>query len=306
VSELLGSIELKPLLAIRAVAKTGTFWQAAELLQSSHSTISDQIAALERATGQHLVVRSRGRRTVHLTDAGNLLVDHAVAIEARLRALDADLRALARGEAGIVRVGIYQSLANRMLPEVMRKFSAAWPGVELQVVEVLDDPQLIAGIECGSLDVCFDVLPVPQGPFRTHSLARDPFVAVSAKTSALAGRRVTTDDLATIPLVAYLPSRTFDLVEAYLATAGVDPHIVYRSNDNATVQAMVAAGLGIAVMPLLSVRQHDPHLLILDLDEPIPPRVIVAVTHQYRAEKPAIRALVDIARSALIGIGQVS
>lgn len=298
-SDLIGSIELRALLAIRAVAKTGTFWQAAQLLQSSHSTISDQIAALERATGQHLVVRSRGRRTVQLTDAGNLLVEHATAIEARLRALDADLQALGRGEAGVVRVGIYQSLANRMLPELMRTFSANWPGVDLQVVEVLDDPQLIAGIERGSLDVCFDVLPVPQGPFRTYALRRDPFVVVSATTSDLAGRTVTADDLANIPLVSYLPSRTFDLVEAYLATAGVNPRIVYRSNDNATVQAMVAAGLGIAVMPALSVRQDDPRLLMLDLAEPIPPRVIVAVTHQDRAEKPAIRALVDIARSIL-------
>lgn len=127
-SKLIGSIELKPLLAIRAVAKAGTFWQAAELLQSSHSTISDQIAALERATGQHLVTRSRGRRTVQFTDAGNLLVEHATAIEARLRALDADLQAFARGEAGVVRVGIYQSLANRMLPELMRKFLSQLAG----------------------------------------------------------------------------------------------------------------------------------------------------------------------------------
>jgi len=136
-------------------------------------------------------------------------------------------------------------------------------------------------------------------PFRTYALARDPFVIVSATTSVLAGQTVTADDLANMPLVGYLPSRTFDLVEAYLAAAGVNPRIVYRSNDNATVQAMVAAGLGIAVMPLLCVRQDDPRLRILDLAEPIPPRVIVAVTHQDRAEKPAIRALVDVATSIL-------
>src|ERR1700730_18646361 len=131
-TEMFRSIELKQLLALRAVAETGTFWQAAELVHAAHSTVSDHIAALEALTGQRLVVRSRGRRMVQLTEAGRLLVAHATAIEARLRAAGADLQALARGEAGVVRVGMYQSLANRLLPVLMREFRVTWPGVELQ------------------------------------------------------------------------------------------------------------------------------------------------------------------------------
>jgi len=293
------SIELRHLLALRAIAETGTFWQAAELLQASHSTVSDYVVALETLTGQRLVERSRGKRRVHLTAAGNLLVTHASAIEARLQAADADLRALVNGEIRAVRVGVYQSLAHRMLPRVMREFCAAWPRIELRVQEVLDDPQLVTGIERGELDVCFDVEPIPPGPFSTRALLRDPFILVCDANSALIGGKPTVTDLADVPMIAYLPSRTFEVVENYFAVAGVRPRIIYRSNDNATVQAMVAAGLGVAVMPRLAVRLDDPHLALVELTNPPPPRVIVAVSHRDRAGQPAVRALVDLATVVL-------
>jgi molybdate transport repressor ModE-like protein len=305
-SELARVIELKQLLALRAVAQTGTFWQAAEQVHTSHSTLSDHIASLEALTGQRLVERSRGRRSVRLTEAGTLLVGHAIAIEARLEAAEADLRALAHGEAGSVRVGIYQSLAHRMLPRLMREFSAGWPRVELHVQEVLDDPHLITGIERGELDVCFDIQPIPPGPFATRELLHDPYVLVCAADSPLGGRQLSAADLAHLPLVAYLPSRTFDVVERYLEAAGVRPRIIYRSNDNASVQAMVAAGLGVAIMPRLAVDPGGPRLRLLKLTDPVPPRVIVAVSHRDRTEKPSTRAVVEIAAAVLTDVPTLS
>src|ERR1700757_2166551 len=91
------SVELKHLRALRAVAETGTFWAAAEQLSSSLSTVSDHITNLEALLGERLVERSRGGRTVTLTEAGRLLLSHAEAIEARLRAAEADFRAYAAG-----------------------------------------------------------------------------------------------------------------------------------------------------------------------------------------------------------------
>jgi molybdate transport repressor ModE-like protein len=279
------SIDLRHLMALRAIAEAGTFWQAAERLHTSHSTISDHIVALEKLTGHRLVERSRGRRSVRLTEAGHLLAAHATEIEARLRAAEADVRALEAGESGTLRVGIYQSLANRMLPEVMMRFSSSWPRIDLQVAEVLDDPQLLDGIDRGALDLCFDVQPIPAGPFETRDLLHDPYVVVVAASSDLVGRAPTAADLGRLPMVGYLPSRTFELVESYMAAAGAAPRLVYRSNDNATVQAMVAAGLGFAVMPRLAVGSGDPRLALVDLAQPMPPRVITAVWHRYRRHR---------------------
>lgn len=294
-SEIWRTIDLRHLLALRAIAEAGTFWRAAELLQTSHSTVSDHIAALERITGQRLVERSRGRRSVRLTNAGRLLAEHGSAIEARLRAAEADLGALAAGEFASVRVGVYQSLASRMLPRLMREFARNWPREDLQVLEVLDDPDLLERIEHGSLDVCFDVQPIPEGPFEARALMHDPYVVVTAAGSELARRSPTPSDLGRFPMVGYLPSRTFDLVERYLAAAGVAPRLIYRSNDNATVQAMVAAGLGFALMPRLAVSADDPHLTTVELADPMPPRVIVAVWHRHRRLPPSAAAIVDIA-----------
>src|SRR5438093_3793211 len=111
------SVDLKHLRALRAVAARGTFWAAAEELHESLSTVSDHVGALEALIGQRLVERSRGRRTGEVTEAGRLLLGHAAAIEARLKAAEADFRAFAAGVAGSLRIGIYQSGANKVRPE---------------------------------------------------------------------------------------------------------------------------------------------------------------------------------------------
>lgn len=297
ISDIWRAIDLKHLQALSAVAEAGTFWRAAEFLHASHSTVSDHIAALEKITGRPLVERSRGRRSVRLTEAGRLLAGHTAAIEDILRAAQADVRALAGGESGTLRVGTYQSVANRLLPELMARFTERWPRVELQVSEALDDPGLREQVRLGALDVCFDVQPIPEGPFEVRDLLHDPYVVVTAAGSELAARPPTPAELARLPMVGYLPSRTFELVEAYLASASVAPRFVYRSNDNATVQAMVAAGLGFAIMPRLAVAVDDPRLAVVELAHPIPPRVITAVRHRHRHHPPAARAFVDLAAS---------
>src|SRR5437879_11135657 len=151
------SVELKHLRALRAVAETGTFWAAAEQLNSSISTVSDHITTLETLLGQRLVERSRGRRTVEVTEAGRVLLSHAQAIEARLRAAEADFRAYASGQSGSLRVGIYQSVANKVLPEVMRRFKLRWPDVDVPLRAAAHGKDLIDALERGDLELTFAI-----------------------------------------------------------------------------------------------------------------------------------------------------
>src|SRR6266571_1582158 len=145
------SVEIKHLRALGAIADTGTFWAASEELNSSLSTVSDHITALEALVGERLIERSRGRRTVELTEAGRVLLGHAEAIESRLRAAEADFRAYAAGVSGSLRIGIYQSVANKVLPEVMRRFKERWPDVDVQVTEAAHDNELVDAVERGGL-----------------------------------------------------------------------------------------------------------------------------------------------------------
>src|SRR5919202_5290404 len=103
-------IELRHLLALEAVARTGSFGKAATDLGYTQSAVSQQIATLERIVGQRLIERPGGPRPVSLTEAGRLLLRHADGIAARLQAAQADLAAIGAGDAGPLRVGTYQSV----------------------------------------------------------------------------------------------------------------------------------------------------------------------------------------------------
>src|SRR6188768_2486306 len=117
-------VELRHLAALQAVAREGSFGGAAVALGYSQSAVSQQIAALERIVGERLVERPGGPRPVSLTDAGRLLLGHADAIVARLKAAQADVEALLEGGAGHLRVGTFQSVGARILPELLRRFRA--------------------------------------------------------------------------------------------------------------------------------------------------------------------------------------
>src|SRR5438270_1264654 len=298
-----GGVEIKHLRALRAIAEAGTFWAAAEALSSSLSTVSDHIADLEALTGQRLVERSRGRRTVELTEAGRLLLGHADAIESRLRAAEADFRAYAAGLSGSLRVGIYQSVANKILPEVMRRFKAGWPDVDVQLTEGAYDMTLVEAVERGELDLTFAIEPIQDGPFEVRKLMNDAYVVVIAADSPLAQRALAASDLNGLPMVGYQHGKHQDLAEDFLLGRGVRPRIVFRSNDNGTVQAMVASGLGFALAPLLAVDETDSKVRLLQLAETVPPRVLVVLWHRDRYRPPAVAAFVETA-IAVAGEGE--
>src|SRR4051795_10049645 len=103
-------IELRHLVALQAIAEHGSFGRAAKALGYTQSAISQQVAALERAVGGRVIEGPGGPKPVTLTEAGELLLRHAEAIVARLKAAQADLAAFAAGAAGPLRVGTYQSV----------------------------------------------------------------------------------------------------------------------------------------------------------------------------------------------------
>lgn len=293
-ADIWASVELKHLYALEAVAETGTFWAAAERLHTSQSSVSDHIAALEALAGQRLVERSRGRRSVALTESGQLLLGHARAIIARLRAAEADLQAYAAGERGALRVGVYQSVANKVVPAVMTAFKARWPGIDVQLIESDDDVQLLRDVESGELDLTFAVAPLAhQGPFRIRELMSDPYVLVRRPGSR--PTRPSIRELDGQDMVGYEAGQTCFLAESYLHSLGITPRMVFRSNDNGTVQAMVAAGVGVALVPLLAVDETDPRTETLQPREPIPPRRLAVAWHAERRQAPSAAAFIDLA-----------
>ena len=290
-------VELRHFAALQAVASAGSFGRAAERLGYTQSAISQQIATLERIVGEKLVERPGGPRPVSLTEAGQLLLRHADSIVARLQAAQADLQALRAGEAGTLRVGTFQSAGARVLPEIMRRFTAQWPLIEVMLDEH-DDEVIADALERGELDVGFLLLPIGDAPLDTVELLRDPYVLVVAAGSPLADGPPSLQEIARQPLVGFRSGLSTDPIEAAFRAARVEPRWAFRSNDNQTVQGLVAAGMGSAIVPLLTVDTGDPRIVAVDLGDAVEPRVVGIGRHRDRYASPAARAFIDTALAA--------
>ena len=288
-------IELRHLLALEAVAREGSFGKAATSLGYTQSAVSQQIAMLERIVGQRLVERPGGPRPVSLTEAGRLLLTHAEAIAARLAAAQADLGALGNGEAGALRVGVFQSVGQRILPELMRRFFEAWPKVDVTLTESADDTELLALVERGELDLTFADLPLIEGPFEAVELLRDPYVLVVPAESDLAENGVAPPlrEIAELDLIGHKHCRSLTNLEAVFRRP---LRYVFQSDHNQTVQALVAAGVGLALVPRLTMDPLDDSTVILEAPK-VPPRVIALAWHRDRYRTPAARSFVETAQA---------
>jgi DNA-binding transcriptional LysR family regulator len=292
-------LDLRHLVALKTIADEGSFGRAATRLGYTQSAVSQQIAALERIVGLRLIERPGGPRPISLTEAGRTLLRHAEAIEARLLAAKADMKALEAGDAGQLRVGTFQSVGARIIPTLLRRFSGAHPAVEVVLRESQDEGELLEMIERGELDLTFWTLPVGAEPYESVELLRDPYVLVVPAGSPLVElkRTPTLKEIALQPLVGFNHCSAMDQVESHLASTGRAPNIVFRSDNNATVQGLVGAGVGISVAPRLTVDEDDPSTETIDLQGRIPPRVIGLVWHRDRHRSRAADAFIESART---------
>jgi len=288
-------VELRHFAALEAVARTGSFGGAARELGYTQSAVSQQIAQLERIVGQRLFHRPGGPRRVEVTEAGVLLLGHADAIVAQIDAARADMAALAEGEAGTLRVGIYQSVGTRLLPALVRRFRAQWPRVGVRVREESSATDLLRLLEHGELDLTFADLPLREGPFEWAELLQDPYVLLVSAGSELAplDSAPPLREVAKLPLIG---RRSTDEPERFLAGRVPDVNVVFRTDDNGTLAALVAEGLGAAIEPRLVVDPRDRDVKMLPFGSRIPPRTLVLAWHRDRYRSQAAQAFVELAR----------
>jgi len=286
----------RQLAALVAVVGTGTFGAAADELGYTQSAVSQQIASLERVAGASLLVRPGGPRRVSLTPAGEALVVHARAVLARLQAARADLDAISAGDRGTLRVGTMQSVGTKVLPWLLKRFREARPGVTLSPHETFDHAELVDAVESGRFDLSFAPLPVRDGPFAVRRVLDDPFVLVAPADADVAGARsVSLRQAARLPLIGFLDEELDQELLRHLRRTGTDPSIVFRSNDNPTIQGFVAAGLGYALMPRLTVDEDDPEVSVVPVVTGLPPRSLGLVSHADRQLPPYVAQFADLA-----------
>jgi DNA-binding transcriptional LysR family regulator len=299
-------LEMRHLLALVAVVETGTFSGAGEQLGYTQSAVSQQVGTLERIVGTPLFERPGGRRPVRLTAAGEMLLTHARAVLARVSAAGADLRALASGEQGTLRVGTLPSVGTKVLPGLLRTFRAEWPGVEIVLRESRDCADLIHAVETGDIDVTFiDIGPYESGPLQVHRLLDDPMVLVApAGAREARWRAAGIDDIAHLPMIGTRNRGCRQIIDDAFRQAAVSPTYVFRSDDNPTIQGLIGSGLAYAVLPLLTVDENDPRVAVVPIRPAPPPRRLGIAWHPDRTPPMALLPFVEAAAEICRNLGE--
>jgi DNA-binding transcriptional LysR family regulator len=182
-----------------------------------------------------------------------------------------------------------------VLPELLSRYRSDWPDVEVTLVESVSQRELLEGVETGRLAMTFGVLPLEPGPFETVELMTDPYVLLVPSSSPLAdrGKPPTRQEINGLSLIGF--RHPCGNIEANLRGRGITAKFVFRTDESATVQGLVASGFASAIVPRLTVNLTDPRVHALGLGSLVPPRTIVLARHRDRYRSRAAEAFQELA-----------
>ena len=290
-------LDVKRMRVLKEVADRGSFSAAAEALSYTQSAVSQQIAALEKEAGTQLV--QRGSRGIRLTDAGETLVRHADAILTRLADAEAELEAIAGVRGGRLRLAAFPTVGATLMPLAIANFRKLHPGVELNVRQ-LEPVDSIPLLKAGELDVALGIEPdaaveLSESVDKLH-LLDDPMHAVLPVGHPLAKKaRLRLKDLADESWINTTDSCSCsNIVVDACFRAGFDPKTTFESDDYLAVQGLIAAGVGVALIPTLALTTVRDDVVIRDLGSEAPVRKIYAASLKGAQRSPAAKAMLDV------------
>ena len=284
-------MELFQLRYFVAAAHRLHFTQAAEAMCVSQPSLSQQIANLEREVGAALFIRQG--RTVILTDAGRALLRHAERMleeETLARRAVQEVIGLARGQ---LTIWTLPTPGQHLLPPLLADFRRAHPHIAIKLRETVPARAVAEAVEKGVADVGIVHLPYQVEGLRARVLLREHLALVVPQDHAFASRpSVALADAAGEDFI-WAPEGATSAHPLYAAclAAGFEPHIACISGSAQGMQALVAAGLGIALLPHLAI--HAPEgTCVVELQEPRPTRTLAAVWREETLSYAA-RAFLD-------------
>jgi len=298
-------IDVRRLQILQAVVETGSVAAAADLLSYSPSAVSQQMSTLERETG--VLLLERAGRGVRPTDAALLLCEHTSRVLASIRDAEDALAALRAGNVGRIRLGAFPTAGASLVPGALAAFRAMHPNIALDLV-VAEVDEAIASLRRGSLDIAVAIQtrspgdrPVDDGLVHRHLLA-DPFRAVLPRSHPLAAKRSV--DLALLASerwigVSSCPNYCQVVVEGACVQAGFRPEYAIEADEYPTAQGFVAAGLGVALVPMLALGSSThPGVAVRRLKGSQPTRQVWAVTRSAIADQAPVLAMLACLQGA--------
>lgn len=287
---------------LREVVSQGSFSAAADALSYSQSAVSQAIATLEGEVGAALIERDRGG--VRPTAAGAALVVHADGILARMEAAESEVAAIAGGHGGRLRIASFPTAGATLLPLAINSFRTAHPGVELTLAEGEPD-EIAPRLRAGEFDLAllFEFEGVGErlaAGIRRFELIEDPLHMALPTAHPLARRRqIELGDLREESWVqTSATSPCARQVVRSCHAAGFEPRVAFESDDYQTVQGLVAAGVGVALIPQLALSAVRPDIRVRALHPRSPVRGVFAATRRGAPVTPAVATILDTVREA--------
>jgi DNA-binding transcriptional LysR family regulator len=298
-------LNVSRLRVLREVAQRGSFSAAAEALSYTQSAVSQQIATLEAETGMTLL--ERGPRGVRLTGAGRTLVEHAEGILARLEAAEEELAALAGLRGGQLRMASFPTAGATLMPVAIAAFRASYPEVELTLAE--GEPEEIGPrLRAGEFDLAllFEFGEAEENLQRVE-LLEDPMYLALPRGHPLADKRALR--LEELHGQAWVQTSRSSPCARHVVrcchAAGFEPNVAFESDDYQTVQGLVGAGVGVALIPELALSVVREDIVVRALSPQPPVRsVIAALPGRVGASTrltPASTAMLRILEEAAAG-----
>jgi len=279
-------MELRHLRSFLAVAETLNFGRAAERLHLSQPALSLQIRSLEETIGVRLL--ERNRRKTSLTPAGVLFREDATDVLARVDRAMHHARLAASGQVGSLRIGFISTAAREIIPSIVREFREAHQEVELSLRNILTMDQ-VRLLEAGTLDIGFLRLPVEGHPeLDIVTVHEEPFVLVLPSSHRLAKKpELRLKDVASEKFVMYRRDDAqgfHDLTLKILRDANVIPQISQVAGEMHTLVSLVAAEMGIAILPASTVRRGIVGVKGCRIKDAIPLSTIGLASHKQNQD----------------------
>lgn len=281
-------MEMQQLRYVVAVARTGNFSRAAEACHVSQPSLSQQIIKLEEELGERLF--DRMKREALLTAAGQTFLRRALRILEEADAAQREVRESRDLMRGVLSVGVLPTIAPYLLPEMILRFSAKYPGVELLVHEDTT-ARLVPMLLSYEIDFAIASLPLDDDRLEVQHLFTEDLLLALPPGHSLSGKKtVSMNDLADQRLIVMKPGHCLgDQVQQFCAASGTRPVVSFRSAQLETIQALVRTGFGLSLIPTMAAqpfREGGPDYR--PFKAPRPTREIVAVWPRLRPPGKAV------------------
>ncbi|GGG74832.1 LysR family transcriptional regulator [Edaphobacter dinghuensis] len=274
-------MEFNQLRYVCAIAETGSFSRAAERCHVAQPSLSQQILKLEEDLGAKLF--DRLGRSIRLTEAGRAFLPHARSILHQMEAARTGVEDKRGDISGSVAAGVIPTIAPYLLPRYTASFAKKYPEARLRIVEETT-PVLVESLRNLSIDLAVLALPLRHKEFELFPLRTEPLFAVLPKDHPRGSQRsLALKDLRGESFVMLRDGHCFrDLSVVACTRARVTPRIVFESGQFSSLLGMVAAGVGVSLVPEMAI-EHNASCRYVRLSDARATRTIVAAVLRGRS-----------------------